>query len=137
MKKLYLILAMALGLTITSCSIDKQTSTKVHPSNYVSTNVAADLDVAPKRITYTYRPLKSEVRGGTQNVINIAVSKALQANGNADVLVGMEYTTRMKLTLFGKTKIEEVTVTGFPAFYRNFRNLPDSVSTPMGTILVK
>ena len=137
MKKIYFILVLALGLAITSCSIDKQTSTNIRPNNQVSTNVAADLDITQRRITYTYRPLKSEVRGGVQNVINIAVAKALQANGNADVLVGMQYTTRMKRCLFGGIKVEEVTVTGFPATYKNFRNLPDSVETPMGTVLIK
>ena len=115
---------MVLGLAFTSCSIDKQTSTNAIPDNFIRTNVAADLEVSPKRVTYTYRPLKSEIRGGNQNVINIAIAKTLQANGNADVLVGMEYTLRMKAGLFGGGKIEEVTVTGFPATYKNFRNLP-------------
>lgn len=124
MKKFYLfILVIALGTAFSSCSVIKQTSTKVTPTIEVSTRpVTADLVVSPNRITFNYRPLKSEVRGGTENVINIAVAKALQANGNADVLVGLEYTLRFKGGLFGAGPIEEITVTGFPATYKNFRN---------------
>lgn len=138
MKKIYLILVLALfGITITSCKTYRQTATSVSPYNEIITRVAADLEVSPQRISFTYEPLKREWKGGVNNVVKIATAKALQANGNGDVLVGLEYRVKTKITIFGSLKVEEITVTGFPAKYKNFRNLPDSVETPYGTILIK
>ena len=137
MKKVLLLILVALGLTFTSCTTIRQTSTTNQPQNQIITNVAADLDVSANRISFYYEPSKREWKGGLQNVINIAVAKALKSYGSGDVLVGLEYRVRVKRTLFGALKIEEITVTGYPATYKNFRNLPDSVETPMGTILIK
>lgn len=137
MKKLSFILMMVLGLTITSCTTYRQTSTTAEPSNQIITKVAADLEVSPSRITFNYEPSKREWKAGLNNVINIAVAKALQYNGSGDVLIGMEYRVKTRRTLFGALKIDEITVTGFPASYKNFRNLPDSVETPSGTLIIK
>ena len=78
----------------------------------------ADLVVSPNKITYTYRPTDDVNRGGEANVINTAVRKALEANGRGDVLVEMQYTLKKS----GKKNVKEVTVSGYPATYKNFRN---------------
>ena len=138
MKKLSLLFLMVfLGLTITSCTMHRQTSTTAKPYNQIITKVAADLEVSPNRISFTYEPKKSEYKSGLNNALQITIAKALQYNGSGDVLVGMEYRVKSKMRLFGGIKIEEITVTGFPASYSNFRNLPDSVETPSGTLLIK
>ena len=137
MKKTLFFLLMAFGLTITSCTSIRQTSTTNQPDNQIITKVAADLDVSSNRISFYYEPSKREWKCGLNNVINIAVAKALQSYGSGDVLVGLEYRVRSKRTLFGALKIEDITVTGYPATYKNFRNLPDSVTTPSGTFLIK
>lgn len=78
----------------------------------------ADLVVSPNKITYTYRPTDDVNRGGEANVINTAVRQALEANGRGDVLVEMQYTLKKS----GKKNVKEVTVSGYPATYKNFRN---------------
>lgn len=78
----------------------------------------ADLVVSPNKITYTYRPTDDVNRGGEANVINTAVRKALEANGGGDVLVEMQFTLKKS----GKKNVKEVTVSGYPATYKNFRN---------------
>lgn len=132
MKKVLFLLLVAFGLTITSCTTIRQTSTASQPRNQIITKVAADLDVSPNRISFYYEPSRREWKAGLDNVINIAVAKALQSYGAGDVLVGLEYRVRMR-----GMKVQEITVTGYPASYKNFRNLPDSVDTPAGTFLIK
>ena len=83
----------------------------------------ADLAVSPQKITYTYRPTDDVNRGGEANVINTAVRKALEANGGGDVLVEMQFTLKKS----GKKNVTEVTVSGYPATYKNFRNANDEM----------
>ena len=67
-------------------------------------------------------PSKTVVIGGEENIINTAVREALLANGNADVLVGLE----KQLKYNDKGEIESITVSGYPAKYVNFRSLQSS-----------
>ena len=91
------------------------------------------MDVSAKKIKYEYEPGSAIRRGGSDNVINAAVSKALLQNGNADVLVGLETHTEYSST----GAIDRIIVTGYPAYYKNFRNatsedlLRTSQCTPM------
>ena len=50
-----------------------------------------------------------------------AVREALEANGNAEVLVAPQYTFVRKSGLFG-SKIKTVIVSGYPAKYNNFKS---------------
>ena len=136
MKKLFLALGVVAMITLASCSLTKKTATVEQPKNNIATAVAADLEVSPNRINYTYEPSSKENKAGVQNVINCAVAKALKDNGDAHVLVGMEYTMKAKQLPFG-LKVVEITVSGFPAKYKNFHNLPDAVDTPNGKIIIK
>ncbi len=90
--------------------------------------VIADLEISENRILHVYIPSNNVRRGGTQNVINTAIREALATNGNADVLVGLETQVRFNVI----KKIKSVVVTGYPAKYKNFRQLDEEVwySTP-------
>lgn len=125
MKKVVLIAMFASVALITSCSlptklINSSTSKSVHVATPVAA-VFADLNVSETKISYSMMPSKTVVNGGFDNVVNTAVREALLANGNADVLVGLE--TQVKYD--GKGQVESITVTGYPATYTNFRNAGD------------
>ena len=120
MKRVIIILASAILLA--SCSSQaKLLNTSTHSRSQAVTPVAAilaDLQVNPEKINYLYIPSNTVKLGGEENVINSAVSEALMANGNADVLVSMEH--QIKYNADGQ--IESVLVTGYVAKYVNFRN---------------
>lgn len=121
MKKVLLCAATVVILSLASCSTIRQSSTSVPVKTEVVSNATADLQVSSKKITYTLKPSKAIRRGGEKNVINTAVAEALKANGNADVLVGMEYEIKRTRNFFGKSNIKYVTVTGYPATYVNIK----------------
>lgn len=122
MRKSLTAVVFAGSLLLMSCSTIKKSSTTVDVATPVLTETVADLNVQPKKITFTLNPSASLRRGGEKNVINAAVAEALKANGNADVLVGMQYEIKKRKGLFG-TKIKYVTVTGYPATYSNFKTV--------------
>lgn len=117
MKKIVFCLATALCLA--SCStIRKTAKTMVVSTDLTSTN-QVDLVVSPtKAILEDYVPTKGEKKGGMDNVKQCAISKLLKQNGNADVLVEpqFEYVIR-------KGDIKRITVTGYPATYKNFKSV--------------
>lgn len=121
MKKYLILAAAVVAMMATSCSTVKHTSTAVPVATTVVSESRATLNVADKKVSYTYRPNKAVKRGGEKNVINTAVAEALKANGNADVMVGMQYEIKKTRQLFGGVNIKYVTVTGYPATYSNFR----------------
>lgn len=110
-----LVAALVVSMGLTSCSSVRHTASTVPVDDRVATRTSADLNVATKKISYTYRPSSSVRRAGDKAVIQTAVAEALKANGNADVLVAFQY--EIKKT--GK-KINYVTVEGYPASYSNF-----------------
>lgn len=120
MKKLILAVGVA-AFALTSCTSVQKTATAVDVANALNSYNEVDLDVQGSRITYTFRTTKVERRGGRANCVNTAVREALKANGNADVLVAPEYDLRFRKGLFSGKKLQEVTVYGYPAKYKNFR----------------
>lgn len=89
--------------------------------------VMADLEVSNTKITHTEREAFANIKI-TETVINnmtefkkIALSRAARAH-NADVLVG----TIIDVTTVNRHLV--ITVSGYPAFYRNFRaaNIKDT-----------
>ncbi len=120
-KSLITVLVAVAALLLPSCSsIHKTADTLDIPTSIVSKNVA-DLKVNDGRITYTYKPSRQVRRGGVKNVLNAAVAEALKANGNADVLVAMQYEMKISTGFFGQKTVKYVTVSGHPAFYTNVR----------------
>lgn len=77
-----------------------------------------DLDVSSQKISYTYTPSKEVSSAGLDNCISAAVLEALAANGGGDVLVETQ-TAVVERGFFNK--IKSVTVSGYPARYKNFR----------------
>lgn len=122
MKKSLIAAMFASAVLLSSCSTIRKSSTSVDVATPVLTETVADLQVNPTRISYTLKPSKAIRKGGEKNVIKAAVAEALKENGNADVMVGMQYEIKKKRGLFG-TKIKYVTVTGYPASYANFKSV--------------
>lgn len=119
MKKL-LFAASFVALVMSSCTTVEKTASAIDVNNNINSVTAVDLDVSNTRISYVYRTTKKVRKGGSKNVYATAVSAALKANDNANVLVAPEYETVIKKGLFG-SKIKTVTVSGYPAKYKNFR----------------
>lgn len=120
MKKIFLI--FAISVLFASCSTQsKLINTATFSKSKATTPLTvllADLQVSPEKISYLYIPSKSVLSGGHDNVINSAVSEALIANGNADVLVSLEHQIKYN----AENQIESILVTGYPAKYINFRS---------------
>lgn len=115
----------AAAVLLSSCSTIRKTSTSVNVATPVLTETVADLQVNPTKISYTLKPNKAIRKGGEKNVVMAAVAEALKENGNADVMIGMQYEIKKTRGLFG-TKIKYVTVTGYPATYTNFQSVNPS-----------
>ncbi|MGM9841612.1 MAG: hypothetical protein ACI31D_05365 [Candidatus Limisoma sp.] len=111
-------------LLCASCKTVHKTSTTRQISAPIEAAVTADLDVQKTKISYTYYPTKSVRRGGEKNVKAAAVAEALRMNGNADVLVESQEEVYVRTGLTGK-KIKSVTVTGYPATYKNFKSVDE------------
>ncbi|MBR4843845.1 MAG: hypothetical protein IKV06_02925 [Alistipes sp.] len=121
MKKLLLLAVLA--LSITSCGVLMNTSTNrdFTVNTPYAVPVIVDLDISENKIMHTYVPPRSVRNAGAKNTVNTAIREALFANGDADVLVGPE--TQIKYNFIGQ--ITSVVVTGYPAKYKNFRNLSE------------
>lgn len=131
MKKSYFFLLIISVLTISSCKSVRSTATYQDPTNTLRTVTVADLDVSDTRISYTYTPTFAVRLGGNQNVIKTAVLEALRVHGSGDILIGLEYTTVSRWTIFPfLSPIREITVTGRPARYTNFHSLPEKIWAP-------
>lgn len=124
MKKYLLFVGVA--LMAASCTTTTKTArTESVPYSMYNASVA-DLEVGPQRVSYTLNPSKPIRKGGTENVKQAAIMEALNANGNADLLLEPQFVVSKRKGLFSN-KITSVTVTGRPAKYKNFRSLDDKV----------
>lgn len=123
MKKLFLLVVAATLLA--SCgSQAKFTKSSTHTKISVATPITAvmaDLEVSTKKISHILIPSKTVRKGGFDNIVNTAVQEALEANDNADVLVGLEKQVKYN----DKGEVETIVVTGYPAKYVNFRSPGD------------
>lgn len=131
MKNYCLFLLMVVVVGMSSCKSIRSTATYQDPTNILRTVTVADLDVSDTRITFTYTPTFAVRLGGNQNVVKAAVLEALRVHGEGDILIGLEYTTVSKWTIFPfLSPIREITVTGRPAKYTNFHSLKDNIWAP-------
>ena len=125
MKKLSFLLAIAAAAILTSCSTPARlTNTAAYVENEATKPIAAvyaDIEVSLNKIKYTYIPKETVKNGGADNIINTAVREALIANDNADLMICLE--KQIKYNDLGE--IESVTITGYPAHYKNFRSPSD------------
>ena len=118
MKKFFLFVSLALA--ISSCTTSYKTASVNAISGQVVSVATADLQVSDKKITYTYNTTGAVRRGGLANIKATAISEALKVNGGGDILLECQEAIIKKKGLFG-TKIESITVTGYPAVYTNFK----------------
>ena len=120
-KKIFFIISIIAVLGMASCTTTLNSSKTKDFGSSAITATFADLVVSPHKITYTYKPTDDVRRGGEVNVINTAIRKALEVNGGGDVLVELQTTVKKS----GKRNVKEVTVSGYPATYKNFRCADD------------
>lgn len=120
MKKLLsLVLLAALA---SSCSMFKaSTASTMEVDQALISVTSAELQVSDEKISYTYYPKKADRKSGFKHILNNATSAALKENGNADVLVERQHEVIAKKRLLRPDKIKSITVTGYPATYKNFK----------------
>lgn len=116
---------LILGMSaLSSCAVNRvnraAVSTTTVQTPVVSATVAT-LDVAAKPITYTYHPTKSERNLRLEQLVSNAIYEALQNNGSGDELVKVSYFVNGKARIFNRIKVKSISVTGYPATYKNFR----------------
>ena len=121
MKKLFLLLGIVCAFS--SCMTIRSSATHKTVDVQPVGVLVADLEVSPKRITYTMTPHKRVLRGGYENIKSTAIREALRKNGGGDVLVALEVQTR-QVRFLAWRKIKSITVSGYPATYKNF-SCPD------------
>ena len=111
------IFIIILSLTIPSCSMKSTTNTaktlNVYGSGVIQKPVIVELDVKQTRVTATVtRRLTSNMDALKAEAVSLAVK-----NAGADVLVEPTY------TIVSNRGTSTVTVTGFAATYKNFRDI--------------
>lgn len=118
MKTIKLVAMFALvACLVSSCSVAKTVSSAKELTPRTDLLVA-DLDVNTAKVTGEFRyDTKKNAIVDVKGLIDNAVYNALKPM-KADVLVGMQY--QLVQEVRGR-KYYTVTVTGYPAFYRNFR----------------
>lgn len=98
-----------------SCNTAKWSTTKtmdVNGAGIIQMPVLADLDIKDIKVSGSARALEMPLENIKNNAVNDALIKA-----NADVLV------EPKFVIEKSTQGTIVTVTGYPATYKNFRNI--------------
>jgi hypothetical protein len=120
MKKILLPMMALCAISMASCSTYSHTSTTVDVETQAVSHNNVELKVAQQKISYTLRPTGSVRKLGLKNVKAVAVAEALKEANNADVLLAPEYEVKYTTNLFGRQKVNYVTVTGYPATYVHF-----------------
>lgn len=118
MKKIALIATVAV-LALSSCSTVSHTARTEDVNTAILNRTSADLKVSDQKITYTFTPNDSHQRAGMKSMKAAAIQKALEANGNADVLVAPQFEIKKTRSVF-TTKVKYITVSGHPATYVKF-----------------
>lgn len=120
-------------LLMASCQTMTQTQTA--RTETISSNIAsvtlADLEVYPERVNETIEVTPDLRRGGVESVKHAVEASALEKNGRGDLLVEPQYVIKKKWSWSFPigSKITEISVSGRPASFKNFRSLNDSVWT--------
>ena len=105
-----------------SCTVNRATviSTST-PAPMRTTTTVTSLDVSSPRISYTYVPTKSDSKRLSESqLLDNAIFMALKENGNADVLVKVNYYVTKKRGLFNNL-VKSISISGYPARYVDFR----------------
>lgn len=122
MKKYVVFIVLA--MLASSCSLIKSSSSKTLDVNTkAECNMEAELEVSPHKATgiaYRKRGLKRK-----EELKSNAIAEALK-NTQADVLVEPRFTIERKKN----GKVKSVSVTGYPASYKNFKRIEPVILTP-------
>lgn len=139
MKKVFLFAAVAASLALSSCSTISNTASTEEVDTEVVNRSTADLKVSDRKITYTFTPTSAHQRAGLKSMKAAAVAKALEADGDADVLVAPQFEVKKTRGLF-VTNVKYITVKGYAGKYTNVHaTTPDEaavVSTLEGVCIV-
>ena len=119
MKRLLLFVMTV--FVMSSCSTVYKTASSRDVSAPIVSAAYADLEVSNSKISYTLRPDAKIARGGVQNCVNVAINEALKEHGG-DILIETQNAI-VSTRIFGFGRIKSVTVTGYPAVYKNFRTV--------------
>ena len=133
MKKVIICACVIAALGMTSCSTITHTSSTETVDTELLNRSTADLEVSAKKTTYKYIPTGAEHRAGTNAMKLAAVAKALEENGNADVLVAPQYEMKKTRGLFS-TKVKYITVKGYPAKYKNIHSTTPAEAQVVNTL---
>lgn len=114
------------ALMLSSCQTILNTARTEDVESGIANFTVADLDVYPERVTETIAVDAELRRGGEANVKHAVEAEALRKNGRGDLLVEPQYVIKKKRTFLGN-QITEISVSGRPASFKNFRSLNDSV----------
>lgn len=116
-----ILIAISIAAMFASCStLRKSTATTMNVETSISSYNNAELIVSDQKIDYTYTPTKADRKAGFNHIVTNAVAAALKENNNADVLVQKQHEVIYRVNMFGCKKIKSVTISGYPAVYRNF-----------------
>jgi hypothetical protein len=126
---LFVVTVVAMALVFTGCTkrftSNNLQSFRIAP-NFEPGVTLADLEVSEKKVTGSAQG-KLVFPVTESGVYQSAVEQAILQAGNADVLVGVnKFTTRKIKWLIGDSLY--VTVTGYPARFKDFRAKPDSLN---------
>lgn len=120
MKKIILLSAVvAMMMGVTSCSTVSNTATTANVDTELLNRSTADLSVSNKRISYMFEPTNQHRRAGLKSMKAAAVTAALEANGNAALLVAPQFEIKETKGFFGSRKVKYIKVSGYPASYHN------------------
>lgn len=132
MKKLVLLMAAA-SMFVTSCSTISHTATTENVDTKIVNRSTANLVVSDKVIKYTFTPTRSHQRAGMKSLRAAAVAKALEANGNGDVIVCPEFEIK-KTRGFFRTNVKYITVTGHVGTYEKFHSTTQDEADIINTL---
>lgn len=132
MKKLLLLLAVA-SMFVTSCSTISNTASTQNVDTKIVNRTTANLIVSDKVIKYTFIPTGAHQRAGLKSMKAAAVAKALEVNGNGDVIVCPEFEIKKTRGLF-KTNVKYITVTGHVGTYEKFHSTTQEEADIINTI---
>ena len=123
MKKfsIFMMLLIIATCIFNSCALRITTSTS-RTLMPLEEPLMADIDVKTEKVTGTYTEKK---RADEERIKKNAVFNALANGTKGDILVAPQYEI-VKDARFNGARIKSVTVTvtGYPAFYKNFRPVP-------------
>lgn len=126
MKKLFFFGALCALFCLSSCSIKTLQSTAKEIQPEIGLYMA-DLDIKTEKVKNEFVFEKS-LRISEKQMIENAIFNALDKI-NADYIVGLQTQISSEFTSNGKLKAKKVTVTGYPAYYKNVRPIPASKFT--------